>query len=52
MASGLANPEPSTHGTKLPNRDVRSTVTIRGDMKRTFNSVENDATTDIPGPLK
>jgi hypothetical protein len=41
MAGGLANPEPSTHGTTPSNRDVRSTVTVRGDMKRTPNSVEN-----------
>ena len=33
----LANPEPSTHGTKRTSRDVRSLVAIRGkaDIGRT-----------------
>jgi hypothetical protein len=37
----LANPEPSTHGTKRTSRDVRSVVAIGGkaDMKRKRNPV-------------
>ena len=31
VKKALANPEPSTHGTKLPIRDVRSSVAIEGE---------------------
>jgi hypothetical protein len=37
VKKALANPEPSTHGTKLPIRDVRNPVATGGttDMART-----------------
>ena len=36
----LANPEPSTHGTKRTSRDVRSLVAIRGKADKAVTSAD------------
>ena len=55
VKKALANPEPSTHGTKLPSRDVRNPVATGGkpDIDRGPDSVAIGPGTDLGslGPL-